>query len=136
MVSKERQRALKRFDREEWCLLTHNFLAFFASRTDLAVKQCLLLASIQELKQEGRTLHIVLHDKEELVRSEQGTEVWLDEIRRRLEKLRAGGQMILSCLSFTEARGWAQEALAELSAEGQQRDEDAEQQMRQKLYQD
>jgi len=28
------------------------------------------------------------------------------------------------------------EALAELSAEGQQRDEDAEQQMRQKLYQD
>lgn len=33
---------------QEWCLLTHNFLAFFASRTDLAVKQCLLLVAIQD----------------------------------------------------------------------------------------
>ena len=29
--------------------MTHNFLVFFASRTDLAVKQCLLLAAVQDL---------------------------------------------------------------------------------------
>lgn len=34
---------------KEWCLLTHNFIVFFVSRTDFAVKQCLLLAGVQDL---------------------------------------------------------------------------------------
>ncbi|CAL1129542.1 unnamed protein product [Cladocopium goreaui] len=123
---------------QEWCLLTHNFLAFFVSRTDLAVKQCLLLASVQDVKQDGRTLQIVLHEgKEELLRSPEKMSMdgWCDEIRHRLEKLRADGQTIMPCLSVAEAKGWAQEALRELSAEGQHQDHQAEQQMRERRYQ-
>jgi hypothetical protein len=39
-------------------------------------------------------------------------------------------------LSLAEAKGWAQEALRELSAEGQHQDHQAEQQMRERRYQD
>ncbi|CAK9111378.1 unnamed protein product [Durusdinium trenchii] len=123
---------------KEWCLLTHNFLAFFASRTDLAVKQCLLLVAIQDLKQDGRTLRILLEGREEILRMPEkyGTmDVWADEIRQRIENLRAAGQMITPCMSFAETQAWAQEALAELSAEGENHHQKAEDEMREKQCQ-
>ncbi|CAJ1329761.1 unnamed protein product, partial [Effrenium voratum] len=69
----------------EWCLLTHNFLAFFASRTDLAVRKCLLLTSIQDVKHEGRNLRVSLEQGgEEVLRmpeKSQSADGWADEIR-------------------------------------------------------
>ncbi|CAJ1406679.1 unnamed protein product [Effrenium voratum] len=123
----------------EWCLLTHNFLAFFASRTDLAVRKCLLLTSIQDVKHEGRNLRVSLEQGgEEVLRmpeKSQSADGWADEIRRRSEKLRAAGQGMMPCLSLAEASSWMQEALAELAGVSEERHQKVEEEMRRKRCQ-
>ncbi|CAE7260021.1 unnamed protein product, partial [Symbiodinium necroappetens] len=70
----------------EWCLLSHNFLAFFPSRADFAVRRCLLVAAIQELRMQPdrRTLRLSLagESKEELVlrTPSESIETWAVEI--------------------------------------------------------
>ncbi|CAE6968250.1 unnamed protein product [Symbiodinium natans] len=99
----------------EWCLLSHNFLAFFASRVDFAVRRCLLLAAIQDLRlqPDGKTLRISIagDGKEELVLRtvSESMETWAVEIGRRLERLSAYGHQLMPCVNFAEAKQWSQE---------------------------
>eukprot|EP00439_Symbiodinium_sp_Y106_P071141 s108_g12.t1 len=134
---------LRRFDREisavsshplsawerEWCLLSHNFLAFFPSRADFAVRRCLLVAAIQELRMQpdGRTLRLSLagESKEDYLSAvlshelvlrtpSESIETWAVEIGRRMDRLSAHGHHLIPCVSFADAKHWTQDLGAKM----------------------
>lgn len=69
--------------RREWCVASHNFLVFFASRTDLAVKKCVLFSSLRAdtamVRRDGRTFEVMLDTRDR--------EVARADARENLEKL-------------------------------------------------
>jgi len=69
--------------KREWCVASHNFLVFFASRTDLAVQKCLLLSTVRanmvQLRPDRKTFEVML-DMRDSDAAQAGT-------RENLEKL-------------------------------------------------
>eukprot|EP00929_Paragymnodinium_shiwhaense_P109699 TRINITY_DN76186_c0_g1_i1.p1 TRINITY_DN76186_c0_g1~~TRINITY_DN76186_c0_g1_i1.p1 ORF type:complete len:516 (-),score=119.87 TRINITY_DN76186_c0_g1_i1:108-1655(-) len=133
---------------KEWCVATHNFLVFFASRTHLVVNKCVLFSAIQGCKSEAHGVFRILLrpvpgtleeksrsgiEKEVILKVPEapksarpgvGREVdsqkWMDEITRRADAVASSGQKFLAVMSLQEASQLRQKVEEEL-AEATQR---------------
>lgn len=110
---------------KEWCVLSHNFLVFFASKTNLRVKKCLLLSTVHTVEElSDRSFHVVFNSQtgslqEELIlrvpssgrnevdsKTKRRAEVqqWVKEVWHRVEKVKSCGKKLMPCMSLSEAR--------------------------------
>ena len=116
---------------KEWCVVSHNFLVFFATHVDLAVRRCVLLSSIRSVGRDadGRTFRLALESAPDLSlrvpdSARTGAGLWVAEIQRRMAVIAScssGREAILPCVSLTEARQLAHDLSEELSEEAAQR---------------
>jgi len=109
--------------KREWCVASHNFLTFFASRTDVVVTKCVLFSEIASatVDKDGRTVRIHLSaagsqgQGEIVIRvhpvsaSKEGASSadargWAEEVNRRARILADSGEKILPCITAEEAR--------------------------------
>lgn len=137
---------------KEWCVVSHNFLVFFASKTNLTVNKCVLLSSIQSVESlnDGRSFRINLDDKtpdhhEELVlkvpkchdvlvgssdHRKEELQQWIQEVQRRVQVLRQCGRRLLPCISCDEAHRLIEEFQRELNDAKHSRDNAIEMDLR------
>lgn len=120
-----RMRALTAW-KKEYCVVSHNFLALFASSANLAVRRCILLSSVQAVVADGNegtfriSIGIQGGPPEELVlrvarpgtpskgeedgdRRPAEAAAWVEEIRRRMQLVEESGRKLLPCLAAAEA---------------------------------
>eukprot|EP00928_Gymnodinium_smaydae_P022757 TRINITY_DN19007_c0_g1_i1.p2 TRINITY_DN19007_c0_g1~~TRINITY_DN19007_c0_g1_i1.p2 ORF type:complete len:600 (-),score=119.98 TRINITY_DN19007_c0_g1_i1:204-1934(-) len=115
----------------EWCVASHNFLLFFASRTNLRLKRGLLLSGVLSAKAEpdGYSLRVRLVEEPDLLlqvpdpsvhgssaalvgTASWETEVetrrreaqrWIEEVNRRAQLLRSSGARLVPCITLPAA---------------------------------
>uniref|UniRef100_A0A7S0ZVF0 PH domain-containing protein n=1 Tax=Noctiluca scintillans TaxID=2966 RepID=A0A7S0ZVF0_NOCSC len=97
--------------KREWCVLSHNFLVLFASRTNLVVNKCILLSAIERVEPlDLCSFRIALTSSEDValrvprgLAQDREAKHWVYEIQRRETLVRTAGQRIVSCIPLSEA---------------------------------
>eukprot|EP00927_Polykrikos_kofoidii_P075116 TRINITY_DN7117_c0_g2_i1.p1 TRINITY_DN7117_c0_g2~~TRINITY_DN7117_c0_g2_i1.p1 ORF type:complete len:534 (+),score=85.49 TRINITY_DN7117_c0_g2_i1:89-1690(+) len=105
----------------EWCVVSHNFVIFFASRTNLVVNKCVLLSAVlsSDVDKDGRGFRVSLLEEEVLclrvpdvaksgpsqkeARSVEAKR-WVEEVRRRAKIAADSGEKIMPCITLSEAQ--------------------------------